>query len=374
MPKLRPGTDEVVVIPAPPGPDAEDAEVKAWIDRVQGAGVGLEGEELEAWADRVRGKAHEPRQAAKSGYLLNKEFKISKDDMQKIMQLFLTISAKKDTPAFDAFKKNITLKDLDVALFQQVMQDRDSSVNEAFRRRLVKRGDTSLIRDTEEASNYFKQFADQRQPVSMIAAAWGDLCKSVRQKKDWNQRQIAAVLGVRQATVSRWEVGLSAPDAASRSKLIALAREVGVDHDLPAEEAKIEFLQISLSIKNRGEVAPFDQQSEKSSIPFVPISTRGEGTRAIIVKTNDLLPRYERGDVLVVGAAFDPAEMVLRECLVTRADGSYAFGLIRKLANHAFAVGEDINDAFTVGEDLNGPPIVNAFPVLTVIREVALRI
>jgi transcriptional regulator with XRE-family HTH domain len=57
---------------------------------------------------------------------------------------------------------------------------------------------------------------------------WGMLIKSLRVSQQVSQFQLAEVLGVDQATVSRWERGLSEPHYEMRKALHGLAREAGL--------------------------------------------------------------------------------------------------------------------------------------------------
>lgn len=60
--------------------------------------------------------------------------------------------------------------------------------------------------------------------IDALIAAIPHICKQVRKERDMTQRDLADYIGVKQATVSRWELGLSAPDTLSLCKLINLAR------------------------------------------------------------------------------------------------------------------------------------------------------
>lgn len=58
-------------------------------------------------------------------------------------------------------------------------------------------------------------------------------CKAIRNRRELNQRDLADLLNVRQATVSRWEKGLSSPDVRSFFRIINLMVDI-------AEEIKQE--------------------------------------------------------------------------------------------------------------------------------------
>ena len=59
-----------------------------------------------------------------------------------------------------------------------------------------------------------------------LAAAWGEEIRARRQALDLDQVQLAANLGVSQATVSRWETGQMAPGTQMQARLVS---ELGVD-------------------------------------------------------------------------------------------------------------------------------------------------
>jgi len=52
------------------------------------------------------------------------------------------------------------------------------------------------------------------------------ICKAIRICKGLNQRELADLVGVRQATISRWEKGLSTPDVLSFLRIMALKEEI----------------------------------------------------------------------------------------------------------------------------------------------------
>lgn len=57
---------------------------------------------------------------------------------------------------------------------------------------------------------------------------WRKLIKSLRVSQQFSQFQLAEVLGVDQATISRWERGLSEPQYHQRKALHGLARDAGL--------------------------------------------------------------------------------------------------------------------------------------------------
>ena len=57
---------------------------------------------------------------------------------------------------------------------------------------------------------------------------WRKLIKSLRISQQFSQFQLAEVLGVDQATISRWERGLSEPQYKQRKVLHGLARDAGL--------------------------------------------------------------------------------------------------------------------------------------------------
>ncbi len=73
------------------------------------------------------------------------------------------------------------------------------------------------------------------------------ICKAIRICKSLNQRQLADLVGVKQATVSRWEKGLSTPDILSFLRIMALKDEVaqGFERAL-AERRKLEAEKATL--------------------------------------------------------------------------------------------------------------------------------
>jgi transcriptional regulator with XRE-family HTH domain len=358
--KFRPGKD-VLVIPAPPGADASDAEVTEWIERVRGANIGLEADELEAWAQRVRGFGADDYAEPIKGPPKSAE---KEPAFEKITRSAGIEHALKLAEAIKSHERGeplnraqqVLLKDLDVDLLRRRLIDKNA---ELARTIAMKEGQLAEVKDR------YKEVigAYRRNAVSDIAAAWGDLCKHIRAKKNWNQRQIGALLGVRQATVSRWELGLSAPDPASRSKLIAVARDLEIDHSLSHDEAKVEFIQLSLRITGIRNVVRMDAErgwETTRAIAFVPPTSRSEGTRAILVATDALGPRYDIGDVIIVGGIYAPADMLDIECLALLDDETLAFGVVRRVGNDFF---------LDRGQDL--PRIRTVAPVVTVIRSIA---
>jgi transcriptional regulator with XRE-family HTH domain len=61
-------------------------------------------------------------------------------------------------------------------------------------------------------------------------------CKAIRNRRELNQRDLADLLNVRQATVSRWEKGLSSPDVRSFFRIINLM--VDIAEEIRREKVK----------------------------------------------------------------------------------------------------------------------------------------
>lgn len=57
---------------------------------------------------------------------------------------------------------------------------------------------------------------------------WGSLIIQLRQKKAWTQEQLAEILKTDQATVSRWEHGVTEPRNEVRIRLECLAKEANL--------------------------------------------------------------------------------------------------------------------------------------------------
>lgn len=70
--------------------------------------------------------------------------------------------------------------------------------------------------------------ANKRDGLSGEALYWANLCRKMRLSLNLTQKEMAVRLGINQATLSRWERGLTEPQFESRELIQAMAQGQGL--------------------------------------------------------------------------------------------------------------------------------------------------
>lgn len=382
MPKFKaePGT---IQFSKPPGPGATEAEIEAWKDSVRALDLGLDERAIDAMVERAHKAEERERRLAlfeqRAGFPIDPMI-ASNDASLAALELAVAIMMSDQgrelgpdqVELLEQFARKRNKKDaglgqgLGVARLY-VEEGREKSLNERIAQALGR-----LAYLNENFEEHYHNPERRTDIQSNLARTFGQISALIREKKNWNQREIASVLGVRQATVSRWELGQSAPEGTARVKLIALARDtLSGQGDLPDNEASVSFIEISLRAGRGGAVTaiiPGDRRVKTpAAIPFVQPIARTQTTRAILIDTDEFKPRYDRGDVVVaVGRrSWKPSDVDGLECYVELIDGSMLLGVVT-------SQGDNRVDFYVEGHP-NAPAIVHASPVVTVVRAVALN-
>ena len=151
----------------------------------------------------------------------------------------------------------------------------------------------------------------------------GSAIRAARLERGLRQRQLAEAMNVTRAAVGQWEAGTNVP---SSSNLLRLARML--DLNLKVSENHADLIYTVLSIKD--EILAVEQTLKNSGIPVTHIVggdkgvvyALGEGKMrlryldifdgksdiyAMLFTTNNLEPRYEKGDCVYVDPHALPA-------------------------------------------------------------------
>jgi DNA-binding XRE family transcriptional regulator len=106
-------------------------------------------------------------------------------------------------------------------------------------------------------------------PVACASAAdWGAQLRRFRRLHALKQAALAAILGIDQATISRWECGVTTPDLANQCRLRELLRRVSVK-DAWLKHAVVSAVgQVVLSTPSRVIVAASPSYHAAHGMPF----------------------------------------------------------------------------------------------------------
>ena len=107
------------------------------------------------------------------------------------------------------------------------------------------------------------------------------MLQAIRARLDLTQEQLAERLGVSFATVNRWEGGVTMPQKAARTAIVALAAEAGVDTDAPGIDEAESAASVTRRRSRRRQATapssgPMDMQEMEQMLWDAACSIRGE--------------------------------------------------------------------------------------------------
>lgn len=159
------------------------------------------------------------------------------------------------------------------------------------------------------------------------------MIQEIMEQTGWTQAEVAAKLGVEQATVSRWFKG-SDPRGATRDAIRALHRSVMANRGLDSMDVAAGLDAPTLRSPNAAPVVGF--AGAGAEIYAIDDHEKGGGldeieapfpvhpsTVCVVVRGDSMLPVFEDGDLIGYSKepSRDPAQLIGRRCLVKLADG-----------------------------------------------------
>ncbi len=129
--------------------------------------------------------------------------------------------------------------------------------------------------------------------------------KELREAKNWNQKELAAKLGIRQSAISAWENDLNGPTPTQRKKLcevfnISMAEFYDVDLKAISHLFPIQKIPV-ISWVHANKFGPIEDQFPAGvSDEYVYSAVKGKNIFALRVQNDCMIPEFQEGDIIIV--------------------------------------------------------------------------
>jgi len=176
--------------------------------------------------------------------------------------------------------------------------------------------------------------------------------RQLREKKRWNQKELAAKLNLRQSSISAWETGLNGPNPTQRERLCKLfsitpnelygIAPASIKEDVLGQKIPV----ISWANANQFKLIadPFPAGLSKE---YVYSSVKGERVFALRVQNDCMEPEFRAGDIIIIKPA-DSAASGDYIIIADRASNTAAFKQLKQYGDKI--IGHPLNPKYDDSE------------------------